>query len=138
MVRRETRKNSGSQMGFTLLEILIAVSLLTLLATIVVSTHRNAAKKGRETVLRHNLQQIRLALDHYNNDKGYYPPDLSALVEEGYMREIPVDPITGSKETWQLIYDDARDEDSSYEVGIFDIRSGSEETAIDGTYFYEW
>jgi general secretion pathway protein G len=124
--------------AFTLLEILIAISLLALLATIVVSTHRNAARKSKETVLKHNLQQIRLALDHYNNDKGHYPADLGTLVDEGYIREIPTDPITGSKETWQLVYDNARDEDSSYEVGIFDIHSGSEDTAIDGTYYYEW
>ncbi len=125
--------------AFTLIEILIVVSLLSLLATIVISTHRNAAKKGKETVLRHNLRQIRLTLDQYNNDKGHYPSDLTVLVDEGYLREIPVDPITGSRETWELVYDqDYADEDSSFEVGVFDVKSTSEEVALDGTYYYEW
>jgi len=125
--------------GFTLIEILIVVSLLGLLASIVISTHRNASLKGKETVLRHNLRQLRVTLDEYNNDKGHYPTDIDMLVEEGYLREIPIDPMTGSKETWELVYDQAyMDEDSSFEVGIFDVKSTSEGTALDGTYYYEW
>ena len=127
------------RLGFTLIEILIVVSLLSLLATIVISTHRNATKKGRETVLRNNLHQIRITLDQYNTDKGHYPASLETLVDEGYLREIPLDPITGSRDTWELVYDqDIRDEDSSYEVGVFDIKSTAEALALDGTYYYEW
>ncbi len=130
---------TARQRGFTLIEILVAITLLALLATIVTSTHRNTARKGRETVLRNNLVQIRMTLDQYNNDKGYYPPSLQTLVDEGYLREIPMDPITKSRETWQIVYDqDYQDEDSSYEIGIFDIHSASEEEALDGTYYHEW
>ena len=125
--------------AFTLVEILIVITLLALLATLVTTTHKNAARKGRETVLKNNLQQMRLALDHYNNDKGFYPESLEVLVDEGYLREVPLDPITKSRETWELIYEsDTSDEDSSYEIGVYDIKSGSDETAIDGTYYYEW
>lgn len=125
--------------AFTLLEILIVISLLGLLATIVTSTHKNASRKGREAVLLNNLQQIRLTLDQYNTDKGNYPGSLETLVNEGYLREIPMDPITKSRDTWELIYDqDFHDEDSSYEVGVFDVRSGSELEALDGTFYNEW
>ena len=115
------------------------ISLLGLLGSIVISTHKNSARKGRETVLRHNLQQIRITLDQYNNDKGHYPASLEALTDEGYLREIPIDPMTGSRQSWELVYEnDFYDQDSSYEVGVFDVRSGSEEVALDGTYYYEW
>jgi len=124
--------------AFTLIEVLVVVALLALLASIAAVTHRNSARKGRETVLRHNLQQIRATLDQYHHDKGYYPPDLATLTAEGYLREIPVDPITRASDTWVLIYDEPLDEDSSYEIGIFDVRSGSEEQAMDGTYYHEW
>ena len=125
--------------GFTLIEILIVITVMALLAGIVISTHKNSARKGRETVLRHNLMQMRLTLDQYNNDKGHYPGSLDVLVEEGYLREIPMDPLTQSRESWQIIYEqDIANEDSSYEIGIFDVKSGSEEQALDGTWYYEW
>jgi general secretion pathway protein G len=125
--------------GFTLIETILVVTLLGLLATIAVSSHRNSARKARETVLRHNLQNMRLALDQYNNDKGYYPESLELLRDEGYLREIPIDPITKSNDTWQVVYvEDYDDEDSNYQVGVFDVKSGSDQEAIDGTYYYEW
>lgn len=125
--------------AFTLLEILIVLSLLALLASIAATTHRNAARKAKEAVLRNNLQQLRLTLDQYNTDKGHYPESLEILVEEGYLRELPLDPITKSRESWQIVYEqDYSDEDSNYEPGIFDIKSGSGETALDGSYYEEW
>ena len=125
--------------AFSLLEIMVVVTLLGLLATIVTSTHRNSARKARETVLRHNLQQIRMTLDQYNNDRGRYPDSLEVLQAEGYLREIPVDPITKSSDSWQVIYEeDTSDEDSNYQPGVYDVRSGSEEVALDGTFYYEW
>lgn len=125
--------------GFTLIELLLVMTLLALLATIATTTHRNSARKARETVLRHNLQQVRLTLDQYNNDKGHYPTSLQVLVDEGYLREIPRDPITKSRDSWQIIFlENYGDEDSSYEPGVFDIRSASEGQALDGTFYYEW
>lgn len=125
--------------GFTLIEMILVITLLALLAALATSTHRNSARKARETVLRNNLTQIRQTLDQYNVDKGYYPESLDILVEEGYLRELPLDPITKTSDTWQEIYlENYDDEDSNYEPGVFDIRSGSQETAIDGTFYYEW
>lgn len=125
--------------GFTLIEMVVVLTLVALLATIATVTHKTRVRKAKEAVLKHNLSQIRLTLDAYNNDKGHYPESLDILVDQGYLREIPMDPMTQSRQTWELIYeDDVGDEDSSYEPGIFDIRSGSDEEAIDGTFYNEW
>lgn len=129
----------GHRRGFTLIEVMLAVTIVAMLASIAVFSHRNSSRKARESVLRHNLAEMRLVLDHYNNDKGHYPDSLDVLKDEGYLREIPSDPMTGANDTWQLEYEkDLADEDSDYEPGIFDIKSGSNETAIDGTLYSEW
>ncbi len=129
----------GQRRGFTLIEVMLAVTIVAMLASIAVFSHRNSARKARESVLRHNLAELRLVLDHYNNDKGHYPDSLDVLKDEGYLREIPNDPMTGANDTWQVEYEsDLADEDSDYEPGIFDIKSGSNETAIDGTLYSEW
>lgn len=125
--------------GFTLIEVLVAIALVGMLASIAVYSHRNSARKGREQVLRHNLAQLRLTLDQYNNDKGHYPESLNTLQDEGYLRRIPEDPFTRSRETWEELFEeDYGDEDSSYVPGVFDVRSGSEEKALDGTFYNEW
>lgn len=129
----------ASNRAFTLVEMILVITLLALLAALATSTHRNSARKARETVLRNNLTQMRNTLDQYNVDKGYYPESLEILVEEGYLRELPLDPITNSRDTWQVIYlENYDDEDSNYEPGVWDVKSGSQEQAIDGTYYYEW
>ena len=125
--------------AFSLLEIMVVISLLALLATLVMGTHRNSVRKAQENILRHNLHQVRVILDQYNVDKGNYPDSLQTLVDEGYLREMPFDPITKSRETWEEIFEeDTGDEDSSYEPGVWDVKSGSAEAAIDGTYYSEW
>lgn len=125
--------------AFTLIETILAVTLVAMLASIASFSHRNNARKGRESVLRHNLAQIRLTLDNYNHDKGHYPESLEVLRDEGYLREIPLDPITNSRDTWQLIMEqDTSDEDSTYEPGIYDVKSGSAEKALDETLYQEW
>lgn len=139
MVNHMRPNSSNPSKGFTLIEMILVITLLALLAALATSTHRNSARKARETVLRNNLAQIRLTLDQYNVDKGYYPPSLDILVEEGYLRELPMDPITKSRDTWQVTYLDLYDdEDSSYEPGVYDVHSASQDQAIDGTYYYEW
>lgn len=130
---------STNNRGFSLIEIIMVLSLLSLLATMVIGTHRNSVRKAQEKVLRNNLHQIRITLDQYNVDKGRYPDSLQTMVDEGYFREMPYDPITKSHDTWEEIYEqDTSDEDSSYEPGVWDVRSGSAEEALDGTYYGEW
>ena len=125
--------------GFTLLEIMVVLTVIALIAGLAASTHRNRVRKARETVLRHNLAQIRLTLDAYNTDKGHYPESLGVLVDESYLRSMPEDPMTTRSDTWvEVLLDTIDDEDSSYEPGVFDVKSGSDQTALDGTEYREW
>ena len=124
--------------AFTLIETLIVISILMLLSGIAFSTHRNTARKAREATLKHNLTQMRYTLDQYNNDKGHYPESVQVLVDEGYLRQIPMDPITKSKDSWEVVMDDDLFDDPEHVPGVFDVRSGSLAPSIDGTLYNEW
>jgi len=121
------------------MEIMVVVTLVVLLASVAAATHKSRVLAAKESVLKHNLSEIRMTLDAYNSDRGHYPDSLRTLLDEGYLRKIPVDPITGTSDTWEIIYEqDITGEDSSYEPGVFDIRSGSSDEALDGTFYNEW
>ncbi len=125
--------------AFTLLEMMVVLALIALIAGLAASTHRHRVRKAKENVLRHNLAQIRLTLDSYNADKSRYPDSLQDLVDEGYFRGLPDDPVSGRNDTWIEVYlDDYDDEDSDYEPGVFDVHSGSDGVALDGTQYSEW
>jgi general secretion pathway protein G len=131
--------------GFTLIELIIVVAIIGILATIAVPAMKNAPTKAREAALKEDLFTMRSCIDQYLADKGHYPPSLQTLVDEGYMRRIPEDPITRSTDSWEVIYaspeaDESLQptEDSSGEPGIIDVRSGSKDTALDGSSYSEW
>jgi len=89
-------------------------------------------------VLKEDLYAIRDVIDQYFADKGKYPESLDALVEEGYLRRIPVDPITESAETWQTVQAEATDEDTEGAGGIIDVKSGADGQSLDGTSYSDW
>lgn len=124
--------------GFTLIELLIVVTLIVVLAGIGLSTYALSVKRAKEAVLREDLFRFRDAIDQYNADKGSYPPDLASLVSDGYMRQIPKDPITDSADTWQTVISEPDPASPNAVPGVFDIKSGAEGTAIDGTPYAEW
>ncbi|MCP2604565.1 type II secretion system GspH family protein [Candidatus Aminicenantes bacterium AH-873-B07] len=125
--------------GFTLAELLIVMVLIGILASIAVPQFRHATRKAKEAVLKENLYVMRKVIDEYYTDKGKYPPSLQALVEEGYLRRIPIDPITGSDKTWVIIREELTEENIyKEELGVIDVRSGSNETALDGTPYNTW
>ncbi len=130
MTRREA--------GFTLIELLIVVAIIGLLAGIATVQLRQSPLRAKEAVLKENLYVMRDVIDQYFADKGKYPEALETLVEEGYMRKIPVDPFTGSDAEWQVEYAEASDEDPEGGGGVIDIHSGSTGTALDGTSYSEW
>ncbi len=132
---RATRR---SQRGFTLIEILIVMTIVSILVSIAVPLYQRAIVRAKESVLKNNLFTLRTVIDEYTYDKKRAPQSLEDLVNEGYLRQIPIDPITGSDQTWVVIMEDALTAVDQNEPGIFDVRSGAEGVALDGTPYSEW
>jgi general secretion pathway protein G len=124
--------------GFTLIELLVVVTLIIVLAGIGISTYALGVRRAKEAVLREDLFRLRDAVDQYNADKGSYPPDLPSLVSGGYLRQIPKDPITESADTWQTVMSEPDPANPDAASGVFDIKSGAEGSAIDGSPYSEW
>ncbi len=142
--RRESRLRTGPA-GFTLIELIVVVAIIGILATIAVPAMKNAPQKAREAALKEDLFTMRSCIDQYLADKGHYPPSLQALVDAGYMRRIPEDPITKSTKTWKVDYAES-DQDTDLQPpdeqgggpGIIDVHSGAPGTALDGTTYADW
>ncbi|MGB2764741.1 MAG: type II secretion system protein [Candidatus Aminicenantaceae bacterium] len=126
--------------GFTLIEILIVFSLIGILVGMGLPQFRTATTRAREAVLKENLFQMRLLINQYYADKGKYPASLQTLVDEEYMRTIPVDPITKSSQTWIEMQQTLSEDDLAQNVGvgISDVFSGSEKKALHGTLYSTW
>jgi general secretion pathway protein G len=132
------RARRTGQGGFTLIELLIVMSLITVLASISLIAYRDSLQRGREAVLKENLFRMREAIDQYHADRGKYPETLEDLVSAGYMRRVPVDPITQSETTWEIVQAEPDPNSFTVEPGVYDVRSGSEGVALDGTRYNEW
>jgi general secretion pathway protein G len=125
--------------GFTLIELLVVVSLVMILAGIGMVQYRTGVTRAQEAVLREDLYRMRDVIDQFYADKQKYPQTLEELVEGQYLREIPKDPFTGSADTWQLIQAEPDPANPAAELGISNVRSGSERTALDGVSKYsDW
>ena len=124
--------------GFTMIELLIVMSVIVVLASMAMVGYRNSVRRSQEAVLKEDLFRMRDAMDQYYSDKNKWPSDLSELVSEGYMREIPEDPITKSKDTWRTEQAEPDANNPASAGGIDNVFSGSEETALDGSKYSEW
>ena|SRR6187200_2292641 len=124
--------------GFTLIEMLIVMTLIVVLASVGLIAYQTSVRRGREAVLKEDLYRMRDAIDQYYADKGKYPTDLNELVSTNYIRRVPVDPMTNSAETWQTVMAEPDPSNPSAESGLTDVKSGSEGAAIDGTNYNEW
>ena len=142
--------------GFTLLELLVVMTIIGILAAVAIPALRDSPQRAREAALREDLFTLRSTIDQYHGDKGYYPPDLATLVSEGYIRQIPIDPMTKSRDTWVVDYQEIEvgDETSNAATtatteatsappepaapGVVDVHSGSSEKALDGSVYKEW
>lgn len=116
---------------------MIVVAIVGILISIAVPSFQRSALTAREAALKQNLFTLRAVIDQYYADQGDYPLSLEALVESQYLRAIPKDPFTKSSTSWVEIFEDQEEGDDS-PSGIFDIKSGSEEIARDGTPYNEW
>ena len=124
--------------GFTLIELLIVIALISILASMGVVQYRNSVQSSKEAVLHTDLFRMRDAIDQYYADKAKYPASLDALVSEGYMRAIPVDPITKSADTWQTVPAEPEPGNTSTDPGIYNVKSGASGTGLDGTAYSDW
>ncbi len=124
--------------GFTMIELLIVMALVVILASVVMVQYRNSVTRAEEAALKENLFRMRDAMDQFYADKNKWPTDLAELVSENYIREIPVDPITRSKETWQTTAAETDPNNPASAGGIDNVHSGSDRTALDGTRYADW
>jgi len=124
--------------GFTLIELLVVVAIIGILAAVAVGQYQRSIVKAKESVLKENLFRIRTAINLYFADKGHYPYDLPTLVDDKYLHRMPVDPVTGSTNTWIVEYADLDEEDISTEPGISDVRSGAPGISTDGSAYSDW
>lgn len=143
---REFAIRNGRDGGFTLIELMVVVAIIGILAVVALPAMRTAPLKAREAVLKADLYTIRSCIDQFLGDKGQYPESLQGLVDAGYLRFVPIDPITRSPDTWVELQASPSEfeelepieEDLGGFVGIIDVRSGAEGVALDGTLYSEW
>lgn len=127
-----------SRSGFTLIELMIVMSIVVILVSIAVPLYQKSILRAKESVLKNNLFTMRTVIDEYTYDKQKAPPSLQELVSEGYLREVPVDPMTNSNSSWRVIMEEALQSVNQTEPGIFDVRSSSDKISLDGSPYAEW
>jgi general secretion pathway protein G len=132
---RYTRKRAR---GFTLIELMIVMSILLILITIAIPIYNQSILRARESVLRQDLFTMRQVIDQYTLDKQKAPQSLDDLVSAGYIKLIPNDPFTGRNDTWQTVQEDTTLDPSVTEPGITDVHSGSNSVGSDGTAYSSW
>jgi general secretion pathway protein G len=124
--------------GFTLIELLIVMTLIIILSTMGMTQYRTSVIHAREATLKEDLFRMRDAIDQYYADKGQYPSALDALVTDGYMRKLPEDPFTKKADTWQVVPAEPDPNNPVADPGVYDVKSGSDATALDGTKYADW
>ena len=129
-----------NEKGFTLIELIIVFTLIGILVGLGLPQYKYATQRAREAVLKENLFQMRKVIDQYFTDKGKYPATLQVLVDENYLRAIPIDPMTKSSETWVETRETPTEENLilGLELGIVDVHSGSQQKALDGSTYNTW
>lgn len=120
--------------GFTLVEIMVVMAIVVTLLAIAVPFYTTSIVRAKEAVLMNNLFTMRSVIDQYTYDREEPPQSLEDLVREGYLREVPLDPFTESRDNWEVITDSG----PTGQSGVFDVRSGSDRTSLSGTAYNEW
>jgi general secretion pathway protein G len=131
MLRRDRR-------GFTLMELMVVMSIIVVLTAVAIVQYRQSVVLAREAVLKDDLFKMRDAIDQYYADKNQYPGSLDDLVSAGYIRALPKDPFTQSETTWQTVLSDPDPNNPTASTGVYDVKSGAEGQATDGSNYTDW
>ena len=132
------RSSGAARRGYTLIELIIVMAIISILVSVAVPLYQKSLTRTKESLLHSHLQTLRIVIDEYTFDKKKAPQSLDDLVTEGYLRAVPIDPITGSDQTWRKIVEDSLSAVDQTQPGIFDVRSGSDLTSLEGTPYSEW
>jgi general secretion pathway protein G len=135
---RPIRSGNRRQFGFTLIEMMIVMAIIVILIGIAVPYYQKSILRAKESVLRNNLFTVRQVIDEYSYDHQKAPQALADVVTDGYLRSIPIDPMTGTNQSWVVIMEDPNTAASQNEPGIFDVRSGSDKASLDGSKYADW
>jgi general secretion pathway protein G len=135
-IRSGKGKRRGMR-GFTFVELMVVITIIVILITMAIPIYQRSIIRAKESVLQNNLFTLRMVIDNYTYDKEKAPQQLQDLVSEGYLRAIPLDPMTGSNQTWKTVMEEASQSVNQAEPGIFDVHSGSDKIALDGTPYSE-
>jgi len=121
-----------------MVELMIVMAIVVILVSIAIPQYQKSITRATESVLKNNLFTLRQTIDEYTYDKQKAPQSLADLVSAGYLRDIPLDPMTGSNQSWRTVMEDALQSVNQTEPGIFDVKSGSDKTGLDGTPYADW
>lgn len=135
--RPNWRSSQARQRGFTLLELIIVLVVISVLLSVAIPRYQETIRAAKESVLKQNLYLMRRQIEAFAADNGRYPESLQQLVDKGYLRELPLDPITDSRETWQEIREDSTGLSPTSQPGIVDVRSGAEGESLEGKPYSE-
>src|SRR5664279_2707542 len=133
LINGRARRALKRARGFTFVELMVVITIIIILISMAIPRYNQSIIRAKESVLKNNLFTLRTVIDAYSYDKGKAPQNLQDLVTEGYLQKLPVDPMTGNNTSWRTIMEDASQSISQTEPGIFDVYSGSDKTALDGT-----
>jgi general secretion pathway protein G len=137
-MRRTDRVRSGGESGFTLVELMIVMTIIGILSAIAIPSFIQSVKKAKEAALKEDLHTMRMAIDSYTVDKEKAPQGLDDLVQSGYLKSLPIDPMTSRSDTWITGMSDTLMDINETQGGIDDVHSGSQALATDGTTYNTW
>jgi general secretion pathway protein G len=133
-----TRVGKRQGGGYTLIELIVVMAIISLLLAVAVPMYQKSLRSTKESVLKNNLFTLRQVIDEYTFDKKKAPQTLRDLVDQGYLRAVPIDPITGSDQSWRLVMEDAYSMVDQTQAGIFNVCSGSDQKSLEGTPYSQW
>jgi general secretion pathway protein G len=127
----------GRRNGYTLIELIVVMAIISIMLSVAVPMYQKSVRRTKESVLKNNLFTLRTVIDNYTYDKEKAPQTLQDLVSDGYLKKMPLDPITNTDQ-WKIVMEDASQAINQSEPGIFDIHSNSDKISLDGTSYSEW